>query len=240
MPLCPRDLFWLDGVCCEDVGLRLQGPVTFSSPEPKVSVVSIPGRSGDLTFSEGTFSNVTGSARCFSLRSYDVDRVLAAVKRWSLLDTGYRRLTVSNEPGVYRLARVSIGPQTEIRMRCLAPFTLEMNCQPQRFLTAGELTIPLTASGATLHNSGFPARPLITVYGSGAGNLSVAGTVVQIKRLSGSLTLDCELQDAYKGAENKNADISAPEFPVLVPGDNHIGWTGGITRIDIIPRWWEV
>ena len=64
--------------------------------------------------------------------------------------------------------------------------------------------------------------------------------MVQIKNLSSSLTLDCELQDAYKGLENHNADISAPEFPVLEAGENRIGWTGGVTHIEIIPRWWTL
>lgn len=234
------DLFWLDGVCCADYGLRLQGPVTFGSPEPKVTTVSVPGRNGDLSFYDGSFSNVAGEARCFALQMHDVSRALTAIKKWCLLDTGYRRLAVSNEPDCYRLARVSTGPETEIRICRLAPFSIQFDCQPQRFLCAGELPITLSTSGSVLRNPGFPALPLITVYGNGAGMFSIGGRSVTIKQLSGSLTLDCELQDAYKGLENRNADISAPEFPVLEAGDNTIGWTGGVTRVEIIPRWWTL
>lgn len=234
------DLFWLDGRCCAEYGLRLQGPVTFGSPEPRVTTVSIPGRNGDLTFAEGAFSNITGEARCFALQIKDVSRALTSIRKWCLLDSGYRRLAVSNEREVYRLARVSVGPETEIRVRRLAPFSIQFDCQPQRFLCAGELPLTLPASGTVLSNPGFPAKPLITIYGSGAGTFSAGGRVVTIKRLSGSLTLDCELQDAYKGLENHNADISAAEFPVLEPGDNIIGWTGGVTHVEIIPRWWTL
>lgn len=232
------DLFWLDGRCCADYGLRLQGPVTFGSPEPRISTVSIPGRNGDLTFSEGVFSNITGEARCFALQINDVSRALTAIRKWCLLDAGYRRLVVSNEPEVYRLARVSVGPETEIRVRRLAPFSIQFDCQPQRFLFSGELPINLTVSGTVISNPGFPAKPLITLYGSGAGSFSIGSRTVQIKSLSGSLTLDCELQDAYKGHENHNAEISAPEFPVLEAGENTFSWTGGVIRAEIIPRWW--
>lgn len=232
------DLFWLDGVCCADYGLRLQGPVRFGLPEPRVETVSIPGRNGTLTLAEGAFSNVTGEARCFALQANDVSRALTAIKKWCLLSAGYRRLAVSNEPDCYRLARVSAGPETEIRLGRLAPFSLQFDCQPQRFLCSGEWPLTLSASGAALLNPGFPAKPLITIYGSGAGTFSVGGRVVTIKRLSGFLTLDCALQDAYKGLENRNADISAPEFPLLEPGENTISWTGGVTHVEIIPRWW--
>ncbi|MCI8623744.1 MAG: hypothetical protein HFG26_08790 [Provencibacterium sp.] len=235
-----HDLFWLDGRCCADYGLQLQGPVTFGSPEPRVETISIPGRNGTLTFAEGAFSNVSGAARCFALREDDAGRALIAIKRWCLLDAGYRRLAVSNEPDCYRLARVSAGPETEIRLRRLAPFSIQFDCQPQRFLLSGSRPIRLAISGAVLSNPGFPAKPLITVYGSGPGTLAVSGRMVQIKNLSSSLTLDCELQDAYKGLENHNADISAPEFPVLEAGENRIGWTGGVTHIEIIPRWWTL
>ena len=85
-----------------------------------------------------------------------------------------------------------------------------------------------------------PSLPLNTLYGNGSGTLSVGDTVVTIKDMSGSLTLDCDLQDAYQGTQNKNSSISAPSFPVLETGDNIISFTGGVNRVEIIPRWWHL
>jgi phage-related protein len=84
------------------------------------------------------------------------------------------------------------------------------------------------------------SRPLITVYGAGAGTLTAGGRTVQLKSLDGWLTLDCDLQNAYKGTQNKNNTIFAPEFPVLPPGESAVTWTGGVTRVEIIPRWWTL
>ena len=145
-----------------------------------------------------------------------------------------------DEPEIYRLAVVTSGAETELRMRTLAPFTLTFDCKPQRYLKSGERAAALTASGARLVNPGMEARPLITVYGSGAGTLTAGGRTVQLKSLDGWLTLDCDLQNAYKGTQNKNNTIFAPEFPVLPPGESAVTWTGGVTRVEIIPRWWTL
>lgn len=240
----PLDLFWLDDVCCSDLGLVLQGPVTFSGAQPKVDTVSVPGRNGDLCFFDGSFSNVTGTARCFALDAKDVSHKLDAITGWVLGNLGYRRLIVSQEREFYRLARVSIGPANEIRMRRLAPFEITFDCKPQKYLLSGEAKIALSAPGTPLHNPyAFTALPKITVYGSGPGNLQVGSTTVQIKALDGILTLDSEMQDAYKGTQeiqNRNDEIYAPIFPSLAPGDNAVSWTGGIERVEIVPRWWTI
>ena len=63
---------------------------------------------------------------------------------------------------------------------------------------------------------------------------------VQFKNIEEYVMLDCDTQNAYKGTENKNNTISAATFPKLEHGENQIGWSGGITGIEITPRWWTL
>lgn len=233
-----HDIFWLDGERSDSCGLRLQGPITFGSTRPKYNTAAVPGRNGTLNQFEGSYENVSGEARCFALEKDTVQNALYAVTKWCLLNPGYHRLETEEEPDIYRMAIVTSGPETEIRVKTLAPFTLEFDCKPQRFLKSGELPVTLTQSGAVLCNPGMQALPLITVYGTGPATLTAGGRTVQINSIDGSLTLDSEIQDAYKGIENKNGTISAPEFPVLPPGESRVTWTGGIQRVEIVPRWW--
>ena len=63
--------------------------------------------------------------------------------------------------------------------------------------------------------------------------------------MTDQLTLDCELQTAYRqigdsAPENMNSCIYAPSFPVLGKAVTKISWTGGVTKVDIIPRWWTI
>lgn len=240
------DYFSIDGERSDLIGIYLQGPITFGAAEPKLKTVSVPGRNGDLHFFDGSFSNVPGTAKCFALKEESVNEVLNATARWCLLDPGYHRLETMEEPDYYRLARVCAGPETEIRMKRLAPFSLKFDCKPQKFFLDGDDVINISASGATIQNPGFPSLPLIDVYGSGAGTLSVGGYDISFNdSFSGPITIDCDTQNAYQkigsnAPENKNSVIYAPKFPVLSPGSNTISWMGGITSVKITPRWWTL
>ena len=63
----------------------------------------------------------------------------------------------------------------------------------------------------------------------GGINADNAGEVIYI---------DCDLMDAYSGANNRNNRITTSAFPVLEAGDNTITFTG-LTNVEITPRWWD-
>lgn len=238
--------FWFDGRCCTDFGIICSGSGTWNAPARDVTPVEIPGRNGVLLLDNGRYKNIPVAYPAFIHRRFANNA--AAARAWLLAGTGYRRLEDDYHPEEYRLARFS-GP-LEFEAHFLnrsGEMTLEFDCKPQRYSKAGDRPIQLSQSGTSLHNPyAFTALPCITVYGSGPGNLQVGSTTVQIKALDGSLTLDSEIQDAYKipapgqPAQNKNNTIFAPEFPALAPGDNTVSWTGGIERVEVVPRWWTI
>ncbi len=234
------DYFWIDGKRSDDLGIKLQSPITFSAPIPNVTIQSIPGRNGDLHFFDGSYSNVTGTARCFLLDEENIAVTLSSIARACLLEPGYHRLEVSSEPGFYRMARVSSGVDTEIRKNILAPFSLTFDCKPQKFLISGETEIELPEHGGVLYNYWFPSLPLIRIYGSGSGSIIVNNVTISISNIDEYLDLDCDIQEAYKGKELKNNTISSNRFPVLQSGSNSIAWTGGVNRVTVIPRWWTL
>ena len=51
------------------------------------------------------------------------------------------------------------------------------------------------------------------------------------------MEIDSELMNFFKGTELKNSSVSGDGFPLLVKGDNVLSFNGGITRVEIIPRW---
>ena len=54
------------------------------------------------------------------------------------------------------------------------------------------------------------------------------------------MTIDSEFQDVYHGTTNCNQNVSINEFPKIVSGNNYISFSGGITSLEIIPRWWTL
>lgn len=230
-------------VSSDDYGIYLTGIHIADSPRRDVSFLSVPGRNGDLIVDNNRWNNVdvtysfaipTGFARHFDAFKADL-----------LMKTGYQKLTDSIYPDLYRMAIVkeSIKPETA-RYNRTGKFDVTFHCKPQRYLKSGEYTKTLTEP-TTLYGEGFMGKPLITVYGSGAAKLIIGDTVVAIRDMDDQLTLDCDLQTAYRqigdGApENMNGSIFAPQFPELGKGENNISWTGGITQVEIIPRWWTL
>ena len=97
--------------------------------------------------------------------------------------------------------------------------------------------ITVTQSGSFVTNPGnVYAEPVITVYGSGTITLMVGLTIIELEGISGSITLNSSLQEAYSGTTGMNSAMSG-DFPKLLPGNNAVSWTGNVTKVDIQPNW---
>ena len=234
-----NETFYIDGVDAASVGIHLQKPIVFSDAVPNIEPKTIPGRNGALIFDTGSYENRRGSASCFCLQE-DVEAEISSAGRFLMVGHGYRRLETSDDPNHYWMARVENSPQIEMRMRVLAPFEIEFDCKPQRFLKSGENKTSFTASGSISNQYGQTALPLITIYGNGAGTLTIGDCVVEVKNMGRVLYLDSDTQNAYNDDGNQNMNINAPYFPTLPDGETRIAFSGGINRVEIVPRWWEL
>jgi predicted phage tail component-like protein len=234
-----NETFYLDGVDAETIGLKLQMPLYFSEPVPIVEKESIAGRNGDILYNTGSYENRTAKASCFSL-NHDVRNSLRAINKFLLSSHEYRRLETSDDPDHFWMARVSNGARIEQRVRILAPFEIEFDCKPQMFVNAGEEKIEFTSKGILFNNYFYDAKPLIIVYGSGSGELTIGERTIKINSLDGPLYIDSETQNAYNRNGNQNKNIDVYPFPVLHDGENEVKFIGGIDKVEIIPRWWEL
>lgn len=233
--------FWLDGVCSLDVGVRLQSGITFGQPKPRVTSTTISGRSGNLTEWDGSYENVSATAKCFVLASDAVSYALPTVSMFFRGNTlGYRRLETEEEPDVYRMARVVNFPETDIRANHLAPFTISLDCKPQKYLKDGENAVEVKSGDSLYNPTVFPSLPLIALTVTGDAKLQVGGTQISITGYTGPMYLDCEMMDAYRESTNLNKYVTAPEFPTLVAGATQISWSSGISKCEIVPKWWTL
>ena len=234
-----NETFYLEGIDARSAGIQLQAPIEFSEAVPVVEAQTIPGRNGDLIWETGSYENRGASASCFCLQK-DVEKAISSAGRFLMGKKGYRRLETSDDPDHYWLARVENSPQIAMRLRTLAPFEIGFDCKPQRFVKSGENAVVFTENGSLFNQYGQVALPLITLYGQGTGRLIIGDCVVDIKTLDGTLYLDSDTQNAYNNNGNQNLNINAQTFPVLSDGEILISFSGGIERIEIIPRWWEL
>ena len=234
-----NETFYIDGVDAASAGIHLQKPIVFSEAIPNVESKTIPGRNGALIFDKGSYENRRGSASCFCLQE-DVETAISSAGRFLMSKKGYRRLETSDDPNHYWMARVENSPQISMRLRTLAPFDISFDCKPQRFVKSGENAVVFSANGSLSNQYGQTALPLITLYGQGTGTLTIGSCVIEVKSLDGVLYLDSDTQNAYNNNGNQNMNINAPDFPTLQGGETRIAFSGGIKRLEIVPRWWEL
>lgn len=228
------------GVPLEDFGIYVSGYKTHGAPERDQTVVSIPGRNGDLVYDNGRYFN-TDVTYHIGLKNPAPARAME-LRNYLLSKNGYQRLEDSFHPDEFRMARYKGGFDPEIKVRGrVGELDIVFDCKPQRFLALGEQAIEKTSSPVTIWNpTHMTAKPLIRVYGN--GTVAIGNVTMTITNPSNPyVDVDCELMDAYCGAANLNSCISTPtpgQFFELVPGNNNIVFT--CTKIIVIPRWWRL
>lgn len=234
-------IFWA-GKSSDDVHVIVERYPSIELAARKLETQAVPGRSGDLLFAQDAFQNCTQTYAIYvSAEGERLPRVMRGVAAWLCGPSGYQRLEDSYDVETYRMAYF-VGPvDVESVLHRFGRADIEFNCRPQRFLRVGDEALH-AVNGQTLRNpTAFTALPRITVTGTGAGTLTVGDVTVSIKSMpQGVVVLDSDTQDAYYGTYNLNNTILAPEFPVLPDGESTISWTGGITGVEIIPRWWTL
>lgn len=235
-----RREFSLDGRSCAEFGVICSGSGTYGAPERDVENIEIPGRSGDIIIEHDRYKNIDVTYPCFIPKGLRDN--MEGLRAWLLSGRGYRRLTDGYDTAHYRMAqyKAALTPEVKTQGRA-AEFDITFDCQPQRWLLTGEAESALESGQQLSNPTSFTALPLITVYGTGSGVLTVGAVSVEIKSMpSGVLVLDCEKQDAYSGSTNRNNTIRAAAFPSLPAGKTAVSWTGSITGVKIIPRWWTL
>lgn len=211
----------------------------------KRTTISVAGRNGDLHYTEDAYTNFQQQYSCYFHGARPAPEMTHAIRSWLQRSGEYLRLEDSYDPDHFHIATY-IGPlDVENHLNKYGRCTVTFDCAPQAFLKSGEHPKSFATAGKLLNPTDFTALPMITVYGAGAGAVTIGSFTVEIKAITDHIILDCDLQHAYRQqsagtVENMNSSIYAPDFPKLVPGENTIELSGDVTKIEIIPRWWEL
>ena len=201
-------------------------------PTLRVETVKVPGRDGELTLS-GMPSYEAMVLECECMVP-SVDKISAAAA-WL---TGRGDLVLGNDPDYAYDAQVidEIRFEKILRGHAHRRFTVPFLCQPLKKKAETEADIELTAPGTVVNIGHVPSRPLIKGEGSGNVVLAVGAYSLSITDISTSILIDSDLGMATAGTVNESYKVSGA-WPLLVVGNNAVGWTGAVTKVTITPRW---
>lgn len=233
--------FVFNGEPSSDYGVYIGGQGTYNAPQRDVKKYSIPGRNGDLMLDNGRFFNISVSYPVVIMREFS-ERA-EAFNAWLKSQSGYVRLEDTYHPESYRLAHCTEGIVYDTyKQNRIGKTIVTFDCKPQRYLKSGDLVKEYTAAGAIKNPTRFDSLPIIVVYGSGNGTVTIGNETIAITGINEYITIDSENQDCYKGTlnENQKVTLGPSGFPKLHPGDNGISFSGGVTKVEVKGKWWTV
>lgn len=127
----------------------------FERPERDISVVSVPGRNGDLIFDNGRYKNVD---RIYEIHVVGVENVHNLIR--DLVSTmGYQRLEDEYEPNVYMMARIKAKPSVRKFVGNAVMLTVTFDRMPQKWdknegLSSSSVNHGIWRNGSNLTNVG--------------------------------------------------------------------------------------
>lgn len=231
-----------NGRSSKEIGLEVETFPSYQSPRRSYEKIHIPGRNGDLLIDKGCWEN---SVREYSVSIGSLDgsyhEMIRKVVEWLCSTASYKRLEDSYEPDYYRMAvYLNDISFTNIENQG-GKATIKFDCKPQRFLKTGDFVVKVTNGMKIQNPTPFPSLPTFRVYGSGVGVLTVGNYTLRFSNIGEGVIIDSEIQDAYYGTLNKNGVVTLPDgFPRLETGITSIGYSGGINKVEVIPKWYTL
>ncbi len=228
-----NDWFEWNGVRCTEYGIHVSKQPPLTLPAERAAFINVPGRSGSLTTLEGddVYEDLLLTVNCFIQSAERIDEIASYLK-------GAGKVTFANRQEGFYYGRVvnQIPFEKILRGNPHRSFAVNFRCKPFFYLEDSP-TFTLNRSGTFITNPGsVHSEPIITVYGSGDITLMVGMSIVELEGISGSITLDTPLMEAYSDTNSLNRCMSG-EFPTLVPGTNAISWSGNVSKVTVQPNW---
>jgi predicted phage tail component-like protein len=229
-----------NGVSSESLGIKIQSKNVYSAPKYDVTLTSIPGRNGDIVSSNGRYSNVTISYTCYlpAKSISELSDKITKVKNWLYNEPDcYHNLTDSYDTLFKRMA--IFNSKLDISDECMkiGTFTISFSCKPLRYLISGLEKLTFTSAFSLTNEYAFTAKPYLKINGRGTGTLTINHKTWTFETLNGYTECDSELMNFYHDTTLKNDTVSGDGFPELETGVNNISFDGGITSVEIIPKW---
>lgn len=232
--------FIFNGESSLDHGAYIGGQNTFDAPKRDIIKVKIPGRNGDLVYDNGRWLNIEVPYNLVVMK--DFINNANEIRSWLTSPIGYCRLEDTYNPDFFRMARLA----DEIKFTTSAfnktgKAQIIFDCKPQRWLKSGEQKISVQNGGSIYNPTRYSSAPLIKVTCNGGGVLSVGDYTITISDISTYINIDSDIQDCYNENVSMNANVVLSNgFPLLNSGSTIISWTGDISAVEIIGRWYTI
>lgn len=228
-----RYYFIWNGYPSYNRGILLPDAPEIIRPEERIEHVTIPGRSGELTLTEG--DDIYNSYIQTIPMNIHERSALKTAEEWL---RGDGDVTFSSEPTLKQKARIINAVTFRKHSKNLDWWSgdVQFYCDPIKH-PVSDSVIEVTSSGATVNNPGMiKALPLIEITGSGLITVTIGGKTISLPNCVSGWVLDCENKWVLQSGIPVAGAYSG-EFPEIPTGNAIVAFTGSVTKLKITPRW---
>lgn len=239
-----------NGVSSESLGIKVWTFPQYEVPEKEIQMIHIPGRNGDIVVDHDSYKNVE---RSYQLSFYDKTKTYVelanTVSKWLHSANGYAILEDTYEPDYYRMACYHEENTYSNVLNQAVTCSITFSCKPQRYLKSGAQAVTISGTGTITNPEMQISNPEITINLSGNGTVVIGDTTITVDRKTTGATkiiVDSEMQDVYymsgQTIKNGNSLVSFTnrKFPTLNSGTTTIRTTGGVSSVEVKPKWWTL
>lgn len=228
--------FTFNGIDSRTMGVHVIKYPPIVMPPERLKYITVPGRSGDLTQTEGPaiYDPYTKVMEISNMKGFDLDQVTKWLR-------GRGTMIFGNEPKYAYTVDLGAKCQLDKIIRGVWGGDLQIRCQPFKQLAIPEPDIRLTAD-ATIFNPGdVPAYPLITfsgVSGTKAMTVRIQNVRLYYSAIANNYKADYELQWLLNTSGQPQANVTEGQYYPFQPGNNTFTATwANVTTVIIKPRW---
>lgn len=238
------DYIRIDGVDSREFGLYAYDKQTGMGAKRVYEDYVIPGRNGVVKIDTKRYNNVSHT---YDLICYDrAEKHIFEFRAFLMSLIGYHKLEDSFSSDFYYLACFDSEFEPVFsKNRKLAKVKIEFTRKPERYLRLGDDITTLEENGTILNPTLFNSKPLFKIYGNN-GSITVNETLVNIVHPDSNYDftfVDCESMECYHNDDIVNKYVSFypnKAYPELHSGYNTIRLNGGVTKVEITPRWYMI
>jgi len=219
---------YIHGKSSSEFGLSIAETPSIPSPERDVQQIPIRGRHGSLTKKYG-YKDIEFDIALNILDTRGIKEQIRLIKAWIL---NAERLQLSDDSAYYRIKHAFI-PEIDNEINLYGSFNASFVAHP--FQYKDNEIVTFNSAGTLIYNGTVESLPMIRVFGAGTGQITINSKVIHLSNIDSYMDIDSENEVTFKEQNPRNDDMVGA-YPVLIPGENTISWSGGITKIEIDAR----
>lgn len=235
--------FEYKGKRSSDFGLRIQNALSITTPEQDIKLEEVPGKDGDLAFDNKRLKGVSKSFPCTLdvPEGKTVSSVAKEISEWLRTDVGWDKLYFSGYEGFEYEALCYETFNIEETLKTRGKTVINFRLKPYKFRLGSKNALELKNGQVIVNTEKRAAKPLIKI--TGTGNITIKNNGLDwlvLTAVDGYITIDSASMSVYKDNDPQFSKMNAtldPLFPLLIPGENKLTWTGIVTKLELAPRW---